>query len=410
MPTPRICVSLPVHEQPAVILDQVENLRAFLPADTQIVLHLSQSLGADPAAVAPLLPDGVHVNPRSHPTQWGDIVHLHNDNVRFALDQLEPFDDVLLHASNDLYLRAGAERYVASAPAGATAFVADDPAWPPAAAGRRDEMLLAILSDLGTDEIRGSRVEGSWYATELFREMLDRIERHLRPGEGEHYVREEVYYPSVAARLSDGPFAAPLVYWDAELSRPVAPATVWGLLDGSFTDGDPSVDFDHVYAVKKVDRVLHDRTREVIRAVGRARGGRLRLRPPFDARRFVVLAFAADVLADDGLLRAWTATFTGSDEVTLAIHISEAESDRVPEVVAAAERAGADSPDAPDATLVSTRPGSFDEAALRFGVQALYRPDGAQAPPLLDDVPLFGPGSVTGVRGLAERFGRATRP
>jgi len=409
MPMPRICVSLPVHEQPAVILDQVENLRAFLPADTQVVLHLSQSLGADPAAVAPLLPDGVRVNPRSHATRWGDVLHVHNDNLSFAYDELEPFDYVLLHSSNDLYVRSGAERHVATAPVGAAAFPATDMAWTQAAAARRDEMLAAILADLGESQPHGSQIEGTFYAADLFAEMLERIQRRFRPGEGEHYAREEIYYPTLASHLCQDAFAPPVVYWDARLQRSAVPATVWGLLDGTFADSVAAYDFDNMYAVKRVERVLHDRTRELIRAVARAAGARLRLRPPFDARRFLALTFAADVLADPGLLPAWAEAFDGDDDVTLAIHIGPDEADIVADVVAAAQRGGADGPHAPDVTVVSAAPGSFDEAVLRWAVQALYRPAGAATPVLLDDAPQFGPESVRDVQALAERYAARAR-
>ena len=87
------------------------------------MLHLSQGPGRRPGRGGAADARRGPVNPRSQPTKWGDILHLHNnDNVRFASDQLEPFDYVLLHASNDLYLRTGAERYVAGRPRGATAF------------------------------------------------------------------------------------------------------------------------------------------------------------------------------------------------------------------------------------------------------------------------------------------------
>jgi hypothetical protein len=175
-------------------------------------------------------------------------------------------------------------------------------------------------------------------------------------------------------------------------------------------DAEPSNDFDHLYAVKRVERVLHDRTRELIRALARASGRRMRLSPPFAARRFVALTFADDVLTDPDLLPAWVATFGGDDDVTLALHVADNEAGRMPEVIAAAERAGADAPGAPDVTVVSTRGGSFEEAALRWAVHALYRPAGIPAPPLHDDVPLLSPQNAGDLRALAERWLAATAP
>jgi hypothetical protein len=400
---PRICVSLPVHERPEVVFDQVENLRAFLPASTQVVLHVSQSLGVDPADVSPLMPPGVHVNPRSHNTSWGDILGVHNDNLRFALAELEPFDYVLLHASNDLYFRTGAGHYVAGAQAGFTgAPVTPDMQWPWAAPAHRDPMLGAILRDVGQTEIFVSQIEGSFYATDLFREMLERIERHFRPGEGERYVREEIYYPTLARHLASGPFAKTFVYWDADLRRSVAPATVWGLLDGSFAGSQPHYDFDNLFAVKRVDRVLDDPVRTLLRALARARATRMRIRPPFEARRFVALCFGADVVADPTLIPAWVAAFDARDQVTLAILLDAG--DDLPAIVDAARRGGAEDPDGPELIVLAADRNAFEDAALRWAVQAVYRPDDAPSVPRFDDAPQFSPESIGMIRSLVARW------
>jgi hypothetical protein len=67
------------------------------------------------------------------------------------------------------------------------------------------------------------------------------------------------------------------------------------------------------------------------------------------ARRLTALAYAAELIADDGLLRAWGATFAGRDDVTLVIHTPAEETDRLVEVVS---RAGLDGEDGPDLVAV----------------------------------------------------------
>jgi hypothetical protein len=403
---PRIIVSLPVHEQPLVVLDQVENLRAFLPPETQVVLHLSQDLGADPAEVAPLLPEGVHVNPTSHPTQWGDIAYLHNDNVRFALRALEPFDHVLLHASNDLYFRQGAAQYIAGAEAGFfTNVVPPDTTWPPGVAAYRDPTVAALLADLGETQIYGGQSEGSFFTTELFIEMLARMDRRYRHGEGEHYVREEVLYPTLAGHLSRGTRAKTVVYSDASnpAATTIGPALIWSLIDGRYGEAGPLTGYDlgQVCAVKRVPRELHHPVRTMLRTIGRATGERLRLAPPLEARRFVALAYASDILEDPSILADWIDAFGSEDAATLAIHIGEQQGALIGDLITAVQAAGGQAPDAPDMTLFTVANGSFEEANLRWSVDAVLRPPGRPAPPFLDDALLVYPGSAANLRAIA---------
>jgi hypothetical protein len=399
---PRICVSLPVHEQPAVIFDQVENLRSFFGPDTLVVLHLSRSLGVDPADLAPLLPDGVHVNPRSHATEWGDIAHLHFDNLRYAYDELDPFDHVLLNASNDLYVRRGAPERIASAQWAShrNALTPDYP-WAQAAPAHRDAMLAAILADLGDDAtIFGSQVEGTFFAADLFREMLERIERRFRRGEGEHYAREEIYFPTLAAHLCPETPADPLIYVADFCNGPaVSPAVIFGLADGTFAHGAGT----H-YGVKRVARRLHDPNRQLIRAVSRGGGPRrLTLNPGFPAKGFIVLAFAADILNEPSLIRTWHATFDAGDDATLAVFLSEREARMLPTLIDLLQDGGTAAPGAADIALITAMPDSFEQAALRWAAHALLRPADAPTPALFDDLPIFGPANAGELVHLAAR-------
>ncbi|MCW2994086.1 MAG: hypothetical protein JWQ18_1581 [Conexibacter sp.] len=409
---PRLCVSLPVHEQPAVVLDQVENLRSFLGAQTQVVLHLSASMALDPAQLAPLLPDGVHVNPRSHVTQWGDIAHLHLDNLRFAYDHLEPFDHVVLHASNDLYVRPGAPERVAATQAGYRLMpFAADTGWAQAGPAYRDPHLAAIVAGLGGDgQLYGGQVEGTFYAADLFAEMLERIARHYtgpRPGD-EVYNREEVYFHTLAEHLRTGERGAHLVYADVLTRGPaVSPGTIYALLDGTLAGGYV---MDDPYAVKRVPRELHHPNRDLIRALSRANGPRLAPPRSFEAKSFVALALAADVLTDTTLIPAWHATFGAADDATLALLLLEDQEWTLPSLVDALDAGGTGAPDSADVVLVTARGGSFEEASLRYTAHAMLRPAGLLAPPLFDDLPVLSPDRASELPYLARaRAGRALR-
>jgi hypothetical protein len=402
---PRLCVSVPVHEEPAVILDQIENYRAYLGADTQVVLHLSQAMGLDPAAVAPLLPEGVYVNPVSQPTQWGDIAHLHVSNLEFAYKNLDPFDYVLLQASNDLYVREGAPRRIAETQAGFIApRVTPDSEWQQGPPALRDPQLAAMLAELGTDAIYGGQVEGSYYEAALFRAMLDVIGRHVDvTADREVYNREEVYFPTLATHLMDGKGGQNLIYVDVLSRGPaISPAVIYAVTDGTlagvWTGGDN-------YGVKRVDRKINDLNRTLIRGMTRAVTGGRRLELPrtFQGKGFVALAFAVDVLAGPAIVAAWQHTFGPQDDATLAILLDEADSFAIPQLAQTLEAAGASGPDAADVVLVTARDGSFEEASLRWSTHVTIRPAGAPVPPLFDDRPVYPPERMDELRFLAAK-------
>jgi hypothetical protein len=361
--------------------------------------------------VQPLLPEGVHVNPVSYATTWGDIAHLHLSNLAFAYDNLEPFDHVVLHASNDLYVRQGAPEHIARTRAGfARRLVRPDQAWAQAAPACRDPQLAAVLADLGVSEIYGGQVEGSFYEAGLFREMLDRIGRHFDgTGGGEVYNREEIYFPTLARHLMDGEPGGQVVFVDVLARGPeVSPAVIYGVLDGSLAGVWIGED---LYAVKRVPRVIDHPNRVLIRGMTRTVAGGRRLPVPrtFAGKAFVALAFAVDVLTDGSVVRAWHDAFGPDDDATLAILLDESDGFALPELVDALEAAGTTGPDAADVVLVTTREGSFEEASLRWTTDAVLRPEGAQAPPLYDDRPIYAPERAGELRFLMAKQTGQTR-
>ena len=106
----KFAVSILAHEKPAIVLDQIENFRRYLP-DSAIFLHLHVKFDWEGAPYDFSQLDGVFVNPNPLPTQWGNLHHAHNSNFHFAEKQLN-FDHFLLHSSSDLFVRQGATQYI----------------------------------------------------------------------------------------------------------------------------------------------------------------------------------------------------------------------------------------------------------------------------------------------------------
>jgi hypothetical protein len=403
----RICVSIPVHEQPSVVLDQILNFRSFLPADTVIVLHLSQGFGQDINAVAQLLPDGVYVNPTSFPTTWGNLVHLHNSNIAFARTK-ERFDYVLLHASNDMYLRGGAEGFLAQHVAGIQRQPTyPEKPWNESLCAYRDEALGAMLQELNATEIFGSQPEGIFFQADLFDDMSKVIERHWSYGEGETYLREEIYYSTISAHLlGDTSIAAPVVY--SEVCRyPITADRIWQLAAGTYSEGpydsaDPVAppyrlyDFDNLYAVKRINRVIDDPLRTVVRCLTKAQMATVS--PAVDD--CVVVASATELLQPNDALKSWLAAFSDKDPVKLVILVwsDDGASEITERFVSLATSMGVNDEGSSRLELRLVGRDSFEEAALLLEAHAAYSFE-ALPVAVLKDLPLFPP---RGLRDLKE--------
>jgi hypothetical protein len=424
-------VSIPVHEAPAVVLDQVANVRAFLP-DALIVLHVSQSFVA-PELLAPLLPDGVYVNEASLPTEWGDTSQVHNANFRF-MDAREHFDVFVMHASNDAYVRAGAQDRLAQADAGTQLNATH-----PAQCGRQSvrDLGLAAAHDgmrrlAQGGPVYASQPEGMFFERALFRRMLAEIEDKLGTGArtykgdetfwgAEHYV-----YSTTAAQLADH-IVPPVLYSEVQgttSKRAMSEAVIWAIREGRFAEhgwvdpNDPAgpyaiegvdlgppfrvYDFDHVYAVKRIPREYDHPLRMLIRGIARAEAGPLHRPGPATSRGLTIAALADEVIADPALLAAAARCLTASDPVTFAIGVA---ADRVetllPALAATIATAGLDGSASVDLEAVSIAPGELGLCALAGGADAVL--SGQTVPAPLDSLIRVDATNAHQIRPLLER-------
>ena len=203
-----IAISIPVHEEPDVILDQIENIRHFVP-DAILVLHVSGNFSyrtPGDAAKVDALGDlaGVYVNPRHLPSAWGDIAYLHLANFRY-LDGVADFDHFVLHASNDAFVSVGAEVVMADRLGGVLPCRhGPDSPWVQAQPALNDPDLTRMLEYLGAHQLYGAQTEGSFYSRDLFRDVADIVDRFYRPEAAKGgYAREEVFFPTLALNLAE---------------------------------------------------------------------------------------------------------------------------------------------------------------------------------------------------------------
>jgi len=269
-------ISILAHEKPEILRDQIANFQRYLP-DSAIVVHLHVKFnwGGDPQDFTQI-PE-VFVNPQSLPTEWGNLHHAHNANFRFARS-LADFDYFVLHSSSDLFVKAGAEHYIPQVEAGVS-YVAPQPSWGAPLFAEGDPVFQRIMKDAGANEIWCSQVEGTFYARQVFQDMVDIIERHFDYRKTLPYVHEEIYYPTIARGLGVR-CGYPILLREDKHNLPSLDQQLVDLIRrGELEDHhvkrwklgrevDAKVwEGKHVYAMRPVPRVLDNPVRAYIRSL-----------------------------------------------------------------------------------------------------------------------------------------------
>lgn len=275
-----ICISIPVHERGDVVVDQIKNMQRFYEGSRLlIVLHISQSF-KESFFKWPFRDydfrgmNNVFINPTQYPTRRGNLVHIHNSNFSFITER-EKVDYVVLHSSNDLYIRAGASAYIESAKNGVhQAPTSSTMPWIQGQAAYQDEALRALMQHLYLQTIYGTQPEGIFFEASIFKEMVDLINRFFNPSQGKHYCREEIYYSTLAAKFCSS-LSSPLLY--SEMCRkPITKSLIHSLVRKNYKEEEHDdngagryhlYDFSHLYAVKRIPRLYHHHLRRYVRAL-----------------------------------------------------------------------------------------------------------------------------------------------
>ncbi|WP_274361651.1 hypothetical protein [Paenibacillus thermotolerans] len=266
----KVCVSIPVHECPDVINDQISNIKAAYGQNVIIVLHRSRQFRFPDRIYANqdyniFNKDQVFVNPVSLPTQYHNgLVHVHNANFRYIAAQTD-FDYFVLHASNDMYVRKGAQIHMASVKnACMQTEIHREASWPWSHAALGDSELQNIMEFLGITTAYSTQPEGIFFEKDVFREMVRIIERFFEYGRGYRLPREEIYYSTLISKLTDSFSRTPLVLSEVTTGYPIDRDTILGVHEQKGLQTEAYC-IEHVYAVKRIERNIHHPLRQWIR-------------------------------------------------------------------------------------------------------------------------------------------------
>ncbi len=117
-----ILFSIPVHEKPEVVENQIQNFLKYNPG-ASILLHISKQMPPKEVAQVRQLTrtyPQLFINPIQLYTGWADGCQfkIHLSNFQYALNQQIPFQYIALHASNDLFIQRGLQQYIQNYDAG----------------------------------------------------------------------------------------------------------------------------------------------------------------------------------------------------------------------------------------------------------------------------------------------------
>lgn len=201
-------ITMPVHERPDVILDQIRNINHYFP-EAEIVLHISKSFYEkyDDKTLENI--PGVYLNPTHLTTTWGDLLSPHLCNIDYVEENAIQYDYLVFHSSNDLYVRHGVIDYMAQYDAGFILHYLPQKYtyWWPSERIWGDDCLEMCMEYIGQTKHLASQIEGSFYSREIVREVTKCIHKALDSGEAAlgskdvSRVQEESFFPTLSECL-----------------------------------------------------------------------------------------------------------------------------------------------------------------------------------------------------------------
>lgn len=291
----KIAISLPVHENAEVVIDQINNIRFFVP-ESIIILHVSKEFAdwGDYNIKDFEKIDNVLVNPIRFSTSYstGILVSLHLSNFEF-ISENQNFDYFNLHSSNELFFKSGLACYLRTFEAGFfTTLIDNKTTLINGKAALKDPLLKRINFELGRNAIFKSQIEGSFYKKSIFSSIVNVIKnysskkiplaflfrhdsttsRYLQSYlrkfffQGHLYAKEEVYFPTIGANFARA-LGTPYSYMNWKNSLNLSKEELDNLManDGPRTlNGRQYLEF---FSVKRVNRVIDDPIRQYIRKV-----------------------------------------------------------------------------------------------------------------------------------------------
>lgn len=203
-----IAISIPVHEEPLVVINQIQNIKKYVP-NAVIVIHISIEFTVCGELKKFIASEkNVFLNPQRLSCCWGNIIDAHISNFEY-IKQVADFDYFMFHASNDMYILPGVENYISQYDVGFHVHkIIKKTRWWPSACALEDSVLEEIVKLSGAECIVATQIESSFYKKEIFEKIVQVIQKSRKkvhekglPEYQKNYTREEVYFSTIAYKL-----------------------------------------------------------------------------------------------------------------------------------------------------------------------------------------------------------------
>lgn len=207
-----IYISIPVHEKPEVVVNQMQNFARYLP-EAKVVLHVSKDAKFSVNELEDVLKKAnvshALVNPTQVETKWGSIIQAHLANIRYIIQQGDA-EKVIFHSSNDMLIMDGLSEYLQDKK---NIFhlrkCTSDSLWWVSRKAVKDFSVSGFFKD----KLYASQIEGSMYDISLLKSLVHNIDnRDLILDSEFFYPREEVIFSSFACKEDIKPDGLPYIY------------------------------------------------------------------------------------------------------------------------------------------------------------------------------------------------------
>ena len=271
----KIVFSVPVHESPESIIDQIINYSEF-NRDCAVILHISGMFSYKNSRYTKETFEeelkrfpNVYINPNHLRTGYADIIQAHISNFHYA-ESIIDFEYFSIGASNDLFVKKGLYDLMKNYDAGYNrkhTIKNVDWVWHEACFHDRplEEMVRRYGGDMSSVLI--CQIEGCFYKKWIFERIADIIQEHYNFKEYDFrnrdkkktFPREEVYFSTLTELVF--PEAEVLYANYAFVAFDIRVSHIPKLSDIKKYSEDGS----NIFNVKRINRTLNDPFRAYIR-------------------------------------------------------------------------------------------------------------------------------------------------
>ena len=262
----KIAISMPVHQSPECIEDQLKNIKKFVP-NSVVVLHVSDSspgLKQQIQSFANKYDGFLFINPTSYQTfaaneaaQVTGLSTVHASNIRY-IASITDFDTMAFETSNDMFVRKGIENTFSAFDCGCGVQKNDVEDFRQRFPGTVEYLSKVI----DFKYVEKAAQEGLWFPKEVALFVADKIFELMSAHNIPKMAAEEATLANFAfngfPELYNSNAGAHYVYHN----NAEGPSVDRGMLH-KVRNGE----LPHVYAVKRVPRNINDQTRIYIKNI-----------------------------------------------------------------------------------------------------------------------------------------------